>query len=40
MPAPLRIILSETEDLTLLELSVSSNVLRLTKLRLIEQLKL
>ena len=35
MPAPLRIILSETEDLTLQELSVANNVPRRTKLRAI-----
>lgn len=35
MPAPLRIILSETEDQTLQELSVASSVPRRTKLRAI-----
>ena len=35
MPAPLRIILSETEDLTLQKLSVANNVPRRTKLRAI-----
>ncbi len=35
MPAPVRIILSQTEDLTLQELSVADGVPRRTKLRAI-----
>jgi hypothetical protein len=35
MPAPLRIILSQTEDMTVQELSVADGVSRRTKLRAI-----